>query len=46
MLKNKKYLVLIILILFSTFNLFSKDYLINLKAKVVNNYKLNYFEEK
>ena len=27
MLKNKKYLVLIILILLPTFNLFSKDYL-------------------
>ena len=40
-LKNK-YLVLIILILFPTFNLFSKDYLINLQAKVVNNDKHNY----
>ena len=44
MLKNKKYLLLIILILFSTFNLFSKDYLINLQAKVVNNDKHNYSE--
>ena len=44
MLKNKKYLILIILILFSTFNLFSKDYLINLQAKVVNNDKHNYSE--
>ena len=43
-LKNKKYLVLIILILFPTFNLFSKDYLINLQAKVVNNDKHNYSE--
>ena len=42
-LKNK-YLVLIILILFSTFNLSSKDYLINLQAKVVNNDKHNYSE--
>ena len=44
MLKNKKYLLLIILILLSTFNLFSKDYLINLQAKVVNNDKHNYSE--
>ena len=44
MLKYKKYLLLIILILFSTFNLFSKDYLINLQAKVVNNDKHNYSE--
>ena len=42
--KNKKYLVLIILILFPTFNLVSKDYLINLQAKVVNNDKHNYSE--
>ena len=42
-LKNK-YFVLIILILFQTFNLSSKDYLINLQAKVVNNYKHNYSE--
>ena len=42
-LKNK-YLVLIILILFPTFNLFSKDYLINLQAKVVSNDKHNYSE--
>ena len=44
MLKNKKYLVLIILILLPTFNLVSKDYLINLQAKVVNNDKHNYSE--
>ena len=44
MLKYKKYLLLIILILFSTFNLFSKDYLINLQAKVVNSDKHNYSE--
>ena len=44
MIKNKKYLVLIILILFPTFNLVSKDYLINLQAKVVNNDKHNYSE--
>ena len=44
MLKNKKYLFLIILLLLSTFNLFSKDYLINLQAKVVNNDKHNYSE--
>ena len=44
MLKNKKYLVLIILILFPTFNSFSKDYLINLQAKVVNYDKHNYSE--
>ena len=44
MLKNKKYLFLIILILLSTFNLFSNDYLINLQAKVVNNDKHNYSE--
>ena len=44
MLKNKKYLVLIILILLSTFNLFSKDYLINLQAKVVNSDQHNYSE--
>ena len=44
MLKNKKYLVLIILILLPTFNSFSKDYLINLQAKVVNNDKHNYSE--
>ncbi|GIS23938.1 MAG: hypothetical protein CM15mP124_4180 [Alphaproteobacteria bacterium] len=43
-LKKKKYLVLIILILFSTFNLFSKDYLINFQAKVVNTDKHNYSE--
>ena len=42
-LKNK-YFVLIILILFQTFDLSSKDYLINLQAKVVNNYKHNYSE--
>ena len=42
-LKNK-YFVLIILILFQTFNLSSKDYLINLQAKVVNNDKHNYSE--
>ena len=42
-LKNK-YFVFIILILFQTFNLSSKDYLINLQAKVVNNYKHNYSE--
>ena len=42
-LKNK-YFVLIILILCQTFNLSSKDYLINLQAKVVNNYKHNYSE--
>ena len=42
-LKNK-YFVLIILILFQTFNLSSKDYLINLQAKVVKNYKHNYSE--
>ena len=41
---KNKYLVLIILILFQTFNLSSKDYLINLQAKVVNNYKHNYSE--
>ena len=41
---KNKYLALIILILFQTFNLFSKDYLINLQAKVVNNYKHNYSE--
>ena len=44
MIKNKKYLVLIILILLPTFNSFSKDYLINLQAKVVNNDKHNYSE--
>ena len=44
MLKNKKYLVIIILILLPTFNSFSKDYLINLQAKVVNNDKHNYSE--
>ena len=44
MLKNKKYLVLIILILLPTFNSFSKDYLINLQAKVVNSDKHNYSE--
>ena len=44
MLKNKKYLVLIILILLPTFNSFSKDYLINLQAKVINNDKHNYSE--
>ena len=44
MLKKKKYLVLIILILLPTFNSFSKDYLINLQAKVVNNDKHNYSE--
>ena len=44
MIKNKKYLLLIILILLPTFNLVSKDYLINLQAKVVNNYKHNYSE--
>ena len=44
MLKKKKYLVLIILILFPTLNLFSKDYLINLQAKIVNNDKHNYSE--
>ena len=44
MLKNNKYLVLIILILLPTFNSFSKDYLINLQAKVVNNDKHNYSE--
>ena len=44
MLKNKKNLVLIILILLPTFNSFSKDYLINLQAKVVNNDKHNYSE--
>ena len=43
-LKKKKYVVLIILILFSTFNLFSKDYLINFQAKVVNTDKHNYSE--
>ena len=42
MLKNIKYLFLIILILLSTFNLFSKDYLINFQAKVVINDKHNY----
>ena len=42
-LKNK-YFVLIILILCQTFNLSSKDYLINLQAKVVNNDKHNYSE--
>ena len=42
-LKNK-YFVLTILILFQTFNLSSKDYLINLQAKVVNNDKHNYSE--
>ena len=44
MLKNKKNLILSILIFFSAFNLFSKDYLINLQAKVVNNHKHNYSE--
>ena len=44
MIKNIKYLVLINLILLPTFNLVSKDYLINLQAKVVNNYKHNYSE--
>ena len=44
MLKNTKYLVIIILILLPTFNSFSKDYLINLQAKVVNNDKHNYSE--
>ena len=44
MIKNKKYLVLIILILLPTSNLVSKDYLINLQAKVVNNDKHNYSE--
>ena len=44
MLKNKKYLVIIILILLPTFNSFSKDYLINLQAKVVNNDKHSYSE--
>ena len=44
MLKNIKYLVIIILILLPTFNSFSKDYLINLQAKVVNNDKHNYSE--
>ena len=44
MIKNKKYLLLIILILLPTFNLVSKDYLINLQAKVVNNDKHNYSE--
>ena len=44
MIKNKKYLVLTILILLPTFNLVSKDYLINLQAKVVNNDKHNYSE--
>ena len=44
MIKNKKYLLLIILILLPTFNSFSKDYLINLQAKVVNNDKHNYSE--
>ena len=44
MLKDKKYLVLIILILLPTFNLFSKDYLINFQAKVVNNDIHNYSE--
>ena len=41
---KNKYLALIILILFQTFNLFSKDYLINLQAKVINNDKHNYSE--
>ena len=44
MLKKKKYLVLFILILLPTFNSFSKDYLINLQAKVVSNDKHNYSE--
>ncbi len=44
MIKNKKSLLLIILILLPTFNLVSKDYLINLQAKVVNNDKHNYSE--
>ena len=44
MIKNIKYLVLINLILLPTFNLVSKDYLINLQAKVVNNDKHNYSE--
>ena len=43
-LNKKRYLILIILILFSTFNLFSKDYLINFQAKVVNTDKHNYSE--
>ena len=43
-LNKKRWLVLIILILFSTFNLFSKDYLINFQAKVVNTDKHNYSE--
>ena len=43
-LNKKRWLVLIILILFSTFNLFSKDYLINFQAKIVNTYKHNYSE--
>ena len=43
-LKKKKYLVLIILTLLPTFNLFSKDYLINFQAKVVNTDKHNYSE--
>tara|TARA_B100001029_G_C14784713_1_gene298509 strand:+ start:119 stop:616 length:498 start_codon:yes stop_codon:yes gene_type:complete len=45
MLQNKiKYLALTIIILFSTFNLFAKDYLINLQAKVVSSDKHNYSE--
>ena len=44
MIKNIKYLVLINLILLPTFNLVSKDYLINLQAKVINNDKHNYSE--
>ena len=43
-LKKKKYLILIILTLLPTFNLFSKDYLINFQAKVVNTDKHNYSE--
>ena len=43
-LKIKKYLFLIILAFFVTLNLFSKDYLINLQAKVVSSDKHNYSE--
>ena len=42
--KIKKYLFLTILAVFVTLNLFSKDYLINLQAKVVSNDKHNYSE--
>ena len=44
MLNKKIYLVLTVIILFSTFNLSAKDYLINLQAKVVNSDKHNYSE--